>query len=476
LTSIRWTLIGLSVVLVGIPVYILNHYAIRSFDAFTSRALEEEMISHAFMVGEQYKAMVLGLGETGLGGMDRPFGAMLQRYGPAVQSRLQVLSPAGTVLFDSSTNTVPGADLSDQEEVRGAMRGGYDARWERTANGTYVFYYVALPVKDHLDVVGIVRVSRHTGPIIRAITRMIHDQRLAMLTALGVAVGMSAVLAQTMTRRLRRLTRGTRDYAEGRGPLSPAPSGRDEIGELGRAVTHMAGELERRSRYNRDFISTVMHELKTPLTAIKGAAEVLEQGAADAPKTRAKFLSNIRFEVDRMIRMVGELNALTKLDTELSRDKAETVDVTACVQGILERLEPSFESPHATVSFTPPAAPARVRAVPARLEQVFANLLDNALRYTPPTGRVDITVDGNPAGAVVIRVRDTGVGISPANLDKVFDRFFTTEPKHRRQEHGSGLGLAVVKSIIERHGGRIAAASVRGEGTTFTITLPAVNH
>src|SRR2546430_3515975 len=117
-------------------------------------------------------------------------------------------------------------------------------------------------------------------------------------------------------------------------------------------MRQMAAEVEKRNHYNRDFISTVMHELKMPLTAIKGAAEVLEQGAAENPSARRKFISNIRFEADRMIRMVAEMAELTKLDVEVLRGQKESVDYVQYVREVAERLEPTFEQRHAEFKVT----------------------------------------------------------------------------------------------------------------------------
>ena len=187
-TSIRLRLMLMSFVLVYAPVYFLNHYAIEAFDDFTSKALEEEMIGHAFMFGEQYKAMVLGLGESGMKGMDREFAALLKSYGPKVQSRLRVVSPTGVIHFDSGKESMVGEDISSRPEIARAMAGHYKARWQLSEDGKHVFYYSALPIAHEGEVVGIAYVSRHTGQITKAILAMKDDHRLAMIVALVAAL------------------------------------------------------------------------------------------------------------------------------------------------------------------------------------------------------------------------------------------------------------------------------------------------
>jgi two-component system sensor histidine kinase ChvG len=431
------------------------------------------MVGHGFMFGEQYKTMVLGLGDTpSVEGGEEEFARLLSLYAAEADSRFRLLSPDGEVLFDTAAEPEIGADLSDLKEITKAETREYGARWELTEDRQYVFYYTALPIMHEDELVGIAYVSRHTGEITRAIMGMIRDQRLALASAIVFAALIALVLAQTLTHRLRKLTKSSINYAAGNAPLDVKVRGRDEIGELGRAVTYMAREIEQRNEYNRVFVSTVMHELKTPITAIKGAAEVLEGGAVDKEEARAKFLANIRYEADRLTRMVGELNELTKLDVEMLRGQKEEVDYCDCVRKILERLIPTFEQKRATFTASIPEEKIAAMIMPGRIEQVIANLLENAFRYTPATGTVELKVELGPDNDVLTSVSDTGPGISGSNIDKVFDRFFTTEPKDTPKEYGSGLGLAIAKSIVENHQGRIRAASTPGEGACFTFGLP----
>jgi two-component system phosphate regulon sensor histidine kinase PhoR len=209
-----------------------------------------------------------------------------------------------------------------------------------------------------------------------------------------------------------------------------------------------------------------------PITAIKGAAELLEHGAYGREDARVKFLGNIRFEADRLARLVWELNELTKLDAEIPHAQKERVDYGACVREIVDRLTSTLDAGHAAIRVTVPDKPVFARVIPGRIEQVVGNLIDNAVRYTPADGRIDVRVAPGPDQTVLTTVQDTGCGIAPSNLAKVFDRFFTTEPKDKPKDYGSGLGLAIAKSIVEAHQGRIRVESVPGQGAAFTFSLP----
>jgi signal transduction histidine kinase len=467
--SIRTKFAVLSFVVVFVPIYLLNRHALRVFDEFTSRALEEEMISHARFLGEQFRLLSHEAPDPV---REERFQSMLQSLGPQLQSRLRILSVDGVVRYDSSSTPMVGRDISSYREVSRAKAGAYGARWRMTPDNSYVYYYIALPIVGESGPCGIAHVLRHTGPIIKTIKRMAHEQDVTLFISLLAALLLSLIVAQTLTRRLRRLTSCAREFTRS-GRFTGHVGGRDEIAALGQAMSRMTEDLDRRSIYNREFVATLMHELKAPLTAIRGAAEVLEDGAAEKPVARAKFFGNIRFEVDRVSRLVGELSDLTKLDNELASEAPDVVDYLLAIGEIRDRLPMLFDGAHAPVMFELPLeASICVGISAARLEQVLVNLLDNAMRYTPVDGQITIRVVVPVHGEVCTTLSDTGSGIAPANLSKVFDRFFTTEPKGRRQEAGSGLGLAVVKSIVACHHGTITVASDLGAGTTFTMRLP----
>jgi signal transduction histidine kinase len=470
--SIRWKLVLLCVVVMLVPILCLNWYTFGTFGRFTSHELEERMIDSAFLVGEQYKGMLDAGGVLDAAQQARLTGAV-QTYEGRIRARIQVLSTNGVVLADSSTNAAPAAGLSGLPEVQSALRGKYRARFALTDDRQYLFYYVALPIQRDGKVCGVVYLSRHTGHVTKISIKLQQFQRLTTALAIVAGLILAVILAYSLTSRLRKLTVAATAFARGQAPLDVRVGGRDEIAELARAIGQMATELQRTNQYNREFIATVMHELKMPVTAIQGAAELLEHGAFAKEEARVKFLGNIRFESERLARMIWELGELTKLDTEIPHAPKETVDYGACVREIVERFETTLDSAHAAIQVNLPAKPVFAKIIPGRIEQVLGNLLDNAVRYTPATGRIGVTVEPGADHTVSTTVRDTGCGIAPANLGKVFGRFFTTEPRDRPRDYGSGLGLAIAKSIIENHRGTITVESAPGQGATFCFRLPA---
>jgi two-component system sensor histidine kinase ChvG len=465
--SIRWKLMLVTLVLVFVPVYFLNRYSIATFDKFTSRVWEDQMISTARMVGE---LVVRSIDSDGLRSevLHDVSGAFSDETG----MRIRLVDPTGALLYDSAKEIAPGTLFTQHNEVKVALTGEYKARWELTDDRSYVYFHSAQPVLKNGTVLGVVYISRHTGPITGALIRISGNQNLATYIALAVAACVAALLSHTLTHRLRKLTRAATAYAQGEAGMPVRVGGHDEIGELTEAFNRMAAEIDRRNRANKEFMSVTVHELKTPITAIRGAAELLEQGAVEQPATREKFLSNIRHEAQRLDRLVSELKEITRLDLESFHESRKRVDYVQLVRDIANRLEPVFDDERAELVLDLPEKEIHAEVMAARIEQVIANLLENAFRYTRTDGKVEIIVREEDDGTVLTSVRDSGAGISAENLPKVFDRFFTTEPRDQPREYGSGLGLAIARSIVENHQGDIRVTSNGVDYTEFTFRIP----
>jgi heavy metal sensor kinase len=298
-----------------------------------------------------------------------------------------------------------------------------------------------------------------------------------LLTALLVAVpaalvgcgGVGYLLARKAVApvdQLRRLTREiTADRLDRRLPVS-TPG--DEIGRLAQTINEMIGRLERSFAETRRFTADASHELRTPLAAIRTEAEVgLSRALGEADCQH--LLGSILEECDRLTRLIEQLLALAREDAGVARAAHEPVDLTALVQNVAETMRPLAESKGVALT-TETDGRAEVRGDGARLRQVFYNVLDNAIKYTPPGGAV--TVRSERAGRdAVVTIRDTGPGIPPEHLPRVFDRFYRVDKARSREEGGTGLGLSIAQSIVTAYGGRIELASTPGQGTTCTVTL-----
>ena len=303
------------------------------------------------------------------------------------------------------------------------------------------------------------------------------------LIALGFAIIIAAIAARRFTEPLRRLTDASRAIAEGdysrRVPADLALTGAAEIAELTRQFNTMAArlgesvEIIRRDRdRSRDFLADVSHELRTPIAAMRTFNELLREGADADPDARAEFLESSRQQLERLDWLAQNLLELSKLDSGLVLLDLRPDDLWACVESAVEQAEAVAARRGIELAIDLPPSPVRIRHDPQRIGQVVANLVGNALKFTPRSGRVTVHVRATADGAQ-IEVADTGVGIATDELPRIFERFYRGSQANEARGSGSGLGLAIVKSIVDMHMGRVAVESFPGAGTTFTISLPA---
>jgi signal transduction histidine kinase len=296
-----------------------------------------------------------------------------------------------------------------------------------------------------------------------------------LLAAVMLAGAFGILLARRISRPLARLAGAARAVAAGdldqvvsEDPAIP------ELDVLGHSFNSMTASLRQSDQLKTAFISDVTHELRTPLTVIKGTIETLQDGALDDLEARGPFLEAMNHETERLIRLVNDLLVLTRADAgalnlrlgpidlaELARERCRHMQGTAEKRQVRLRVEVGVEE-----SFM-------VTSDPDRTAQVLDNLLDNAIRYSPPGGVVTVSL-AREGDDVVCQVADQGIGIPPQHLALIFERFYRVDrSRERGREGGSGLGLSIVRGLVQAQGGSVSAASVEGQGTTITFRLRA---
>jgi len=247
--------------------------------------------------------------------------------------------------------------------------------------------------------------------------------------------------------------------------------GPHEVQELTRAFNEMNIRVQASQNSQREFVANVSHELKTPLTSVQGFAQALLDGTASTPEPQKQAAQVIYNESGRMHRMVLNLLDLARLDAGTLELQRTPLDLAALLTSIAEKLAPQAHAGDIDIRVENSALPA-ITGDGDRLAQVFTNLVDNALKFTPPGGSITLRA-GQVDSSVQVEVADTGAGISPEALPHIFDRFYQADPSRPGgRKHGSGLGLAIVKEIVGAHGGKISVRSEAGTGSTFTISLP----
>jgi len=228
-------------------------------------------------------------------------------------------------------------------------------------------------------------------------------------------------------------------------------------------------ELRRLETVRRDFVANISHELRTPTASIKALAETLQEGAIDDPSLAKDFLGKINAEVDRLTQMVQELGELSRIESGEAPLQKKPFDMAEAIEQATSRLKAQADRAGLSLNIAIPSPLPQALADRDRVEQVLVNLIHNAIKFTPPGGKIDISAktEGN---SILVSVADTGVGIPADDLPRIFERFYKVD--RARTSSGTGLGLAIAKHIIEAHGGRIWAESIEGKGSTFHFTLP----
>jgi signal transduction histidine kinase len=300
------------------------------------------------------------------------------------------------------------------------------------------------------------------------------DQALASLRNRFIAVGLGALLlsvliaiwlANLISRPLRRMAAVASAVDSGDLSHRIDYGGDDEVGVLAESFNHMMDRLEEGFRLQREFVSDASHELRSPLTVLRGRIEQLTDHAGDREQIAAEADELMR-EVRRMERLTDDMLTLAKAERGglLQPRRVPIDDFVADLRRDLPLLGPRHYTVESSIH-------GDLEADPDRLAQVLRNLVTNAVRHTSADGHIDISI-GSENGATVFAVTDDGTGIEPDQLGRIFDRFHRTDEGRSRAEGGSGLGLAIARAIVEAHGGGIAASSAPGRGATFRFWIP----
>jgi two-component system phosphate regulon sensor histidine kinase PhoR len=236
------------------------------------------------------------------------------------------------------------------------------------------------------------------------------------------------------------------------------------------AVFHDVSEIRRLEDIRRDFVANVSHELRTPLTAIRGFAETLRGSELPVEQSR-QYLDVILRHADRLAALIEDLLELSRIEGGTRELALEPIDSAALARGLLQDLKPRLDARRLQAECR--AGPAPLAFADRRaLEQVLLNLLDNAIKYSEPGGRIELSISGSTAG-VRIDVSDTGIGIPEADRARIFERFYRVDKARARDLGGTGLGLAIVKHLVQAQDGEVFVSSREGHGSTFTVRLPA---
>ncbi len=388
----------------------------------------------------------------------------VQRAAENYDVRILVLNSDGHVVIDTSPSDAASLTIPPRLLTR-ANGLAHDAD-----NKAWLFVSRHLPQSGYLWVVT-PRPAR-----LQVVRSVFGDELLGLFgRAASVALLISLVLAYAIARwivaPLQRVTASAQALAHGE--TRPVPiEGPQEARSLGQAFNVMLEEVQASRRSQQDFIANVSHDLKTPLTSIQGYAQALLDGTADAPELRHQAAQVIYDEAARMHRMVLDLLELARFDAGTVHLEFSPLSLKPLLLSVTEKLNPLAAEKQINLAVQADDDLPSIPADADRLTRVFANLVENAIRYTPPGGAVILRVSRQPE-MLLVTVEDTGPGIPPDVLPRIFERFYQGESSRAgRKTRGSGLGLAIADEIVRAHSGRLRAFNRPQGGACFEIRLP----
>ncbi len=402
---------------------------------------------------------------------------------PVINTRIRVLDANGRILTDSATaldwshwkdyrRTLK--SFANRPEVKSAMNGIYMSytRKEENRPTGHDSFYVAWPIQrrdpnGEIRVAFIMYLDKSVDELNSNLRILMNLLIAGMLGSLLITIAVSILLAQNVSARLLKATQTAQEFARGNLDVRMPATGNDEVGKLSGAFNSMADSLQRQEQLRRDLLADVSHELRTPLTAINGCADSLQDAMQDDPKAAGRFLQIIQNETARMQRLVSDILDLSRLRSGLTTVPLKPVDLIGLAMEAIEIAGLNEDKMNIRYEFINNAdVVLSVMGNEDRISQVLRNLLDNARKFSPDGGLISLKLYIANDEAVV-EITDRGQGIAKEELPYLFERFYRSG--RGNSTGGAGLGLAIVREIMQAHNGRTEVDSIEGKGTSFRL-------
>jgi two-component system sensor histidine kinase CreC len=384
-----------------------------------------------------------------------------------VDMRIYITNATGTVIFDSQNKQNVGADYSNWRDVHLTLQGVYGARTtaEDPKDRSSKVLYVGAPVRVNGNIAGVLTIAKPTTNINTFLKSAKPQIFKVGLLAAGVAVLLSYLVSLWVTRPIKRLTRYADDIRQGKRAVFPRLD-RSEIGEMGHAFAKMQETLEGK-KYVERYVQKLTHEVKSPLSAIRGAAELLEENMP--PDQRARFLVNIRQEANRIQQIVDRMLELSALENQKILRKMERLSFSSLTKTVIESKQAIVSKKNVTLLHQVPDD-IQVKGDRFLLHQALSNLVQNAIDFSPPNSQIKL-IGRVENSMFYLTVEDSGSGIPDFATSKVFDKFFSL----RRPDNGkksTGLGLNFVKEVANLHNGEIKLENRTQRGVRAILIIP----
>lgn len=367
--------------------------------------------------------------------------------------RITVIQSDGAVSFDNDVDVGKLDNHADRIEVEQAFQKGVGQTIRHSATLKKSTFYFAMLLSDGT----VIRVAKESGSIWSIVGRAVPLTILVIVLMFGVCTVVSRILTKSMLRPIEQMAEHPNDR---KGMVAYK-----ELTPVIEMIQKQHEDILKGARMRQEFTANVSHELKTPLTAISGYAELIENGMA-SPENAVKFAAEIHKSSNRLLKLINDIIRLSQLDGSEVHTEFERVDLYECAEECIDWLSKSAKDHEVTIQLF--GTKENVYADRNMMEELIYNLCDNAIRYNNPGGKVNITIT-NDFDNIYLIVKDDGIGISKEHQERIFERFYRVDKSRSKSTGGTGLGLAIVKHIVVRHGIKMELVSEIGRGTEIKI-------
>ncbi len=391
--------------------------------------------------------------------------------------RITIIDNDGSVLADSETgNPETMENHKNRKEVKEAFQNGFGTkvRNSSTIKGSMMYAAYCSPTQHK-----VIRISIHHDVITDLMKMMVPSIAISLLLALSVAGVLTNKFAASVTKPILEISHKLEGIYDEKIDFNFPHYQYDELNIIARTTTDMSKsvqdyirKLEKEKTIRQEFFSNASHELKTPLTAIRGYAELLQSGMASDTQMQKEFLGRIHSEVEEMTSLINDILMISQLETKELMPTKEILCVKSVAEEVKKTLKPLADENN--VSLEIHCCDEFVYMDRSHLQGILSNLMGNAVKYNRPGGFVqtDITMDST---SLSIRVEDSGIGIAKEDQKRIFERFYRVDKGRSKRVAGTGLGLSIVKHVTEFYGGCVSVESQSGVGSTFLVQLPAAS-
>jgi signal transduction histidine kinase len=439
---------------------LMGSYIVWSFHQYFMRTRQADLESLTTAVGE---GVADALEEQDLQKVDQ----IVQRFGAPATVTLRVFDPQGELISTSDprdqqvTNwlQIPGMQQAQRSQlVRGVAKGVLSDE-DRL--------YIARPIIRNNQLLGILRMSITLQQFQRQFATVIWTVIGTLLLTILLCALVSDRLARSLSRPVEKMRTFAMRMGSGHFGDTLLIRQSNELDQLAVELNRMSQRLASLDQERRAFLANVSHELRTPISNVQVTVEALKSGAYEEPDLRDRFFKTIEDETQRLSRLIRDLLDLGRLEAGVTQLEKQVISLPHLVERAVSAISSRAQSAQVAVQIE--AADLKIEGDPERLLQAILNVLDNALKHSPPNSQILIAVQRQGKQAQ-LTIRDQGQGIADHDLPRIFEQFYTTDPS--RKGSGVGLGLAIAKRIVEAHGGSITVNSKTHQGATFTLCLP----